>query len=118
MVLACREVVLVSRTKTTNELKSLIVVAPEDLRAQLHGRSLPVQLARIEQVPLSQTAPVEHRLSVFSLQSVAARVQFLCTQVAELEPQLLTLIAQHPAGPALLAETGVGPVVAAQLLIS
>jgi transposase len=55
---------------------------------------------------------------VFSLQSVAARVRFLSMQVAELDPQLLALIAQHPAGPALLAETGVGPVVAAQLLIS
>jgi transposase len=43
---------------------------------------------------------------------------FLSMQVAELDPQLLTLIAQYPAGPALLAETGVGPVVAAQLLIS
>lgn len=118
MVFACREGVLVSRTKAINELKSLIVVAPEDLRAQLRGRSLPVQLARIEQLPLSQTAPVEHRLSVFSLQSVAARVRFLSMQVAELDPQLLALIAQHPAGPALLAETGVGPVVAAQLLIS
>jgi len=30
----------------------------------------------------------------------------------------MALIKQHPAGPALLAEPGVGPVVAAQLLIS
>ncbi len=57
-------------------------------------------------------------MSVFSLQSVAARVRFLSTQLAELDPQLLTLIKQHPAGLALLAEPGVGPVVAAQLLIS
>jgi len=43
---------------------------------------------------------------------------FLSQQLAELDPQLLDLIKQHPAGPALLAEAGVGPVVAAQLLIS
>lgn len=55
---------------------------------------------------------------MFSLQSVAARVRFLSAQLAELDPQLLELIKQHPAGPALLAEPGVGPVVAAQLLIS
>ena len=118
MVFACREGVLVSRTKAINELKSLIVVAPEQLRAQLRGRSLTVQLTRIEQLHVGSTAPVEYRLSVFSLQSIAARVRFLSTQLAELDPQLLTLIKEHPAGPALLAEPGVGPVVAAQLLIS
>lgn len=67
---------------------------------------------------MSATAPVEQRLSVFSLQSIAARVRFLSTQLAELDPQLLELIKQHPAGPTLLTEPGVGPVVAAQLLIS
>jgi len=118
MVFACREGVLVSRTKAINELKSLIVGAPEELRAQLRGRSLLVQLARIEQLQITTVAPVEQRLSVFSLQSVAARVRFLYAQLAELDPQLLELIRQHPAGPALLAEAGVGPVVAAQLLIS
>jgi transposase len=118
MVFACREGVLVSRTKAINELKSLIVVAPEQLRAQLRGRSLAVQLTRIEQLHMTATAPVEQRLSVFSLQSIATRIQFLSTQLAELDPQLLGLIKQHPAGPTLLAEPGVGPVVAAQLLIS
>ena len=94
------------------------MVAPEQLRAQLRGRSLAVQLTRIEQLRATASAPVEQRLSVFSLQSIAARVRFLSTQLAELDPQLLELIKQHPAGPALLAEAGVGPVVAAQLLIS
>ncbi len=66
MVFACREGVLVSRTKAVNELKSLVVVAPERLRAQLHGRSLAVQLTRIEQLQTESAAPVEHRLSVFT----------------------------------------------------
>ena len=39
MVLATRAGVLVSPTKAINELKSLIVVAPEHLRAQLRGLS-------------------------------------------------------------------------------
>ncbi len=118
MVFACREGVVVSRTKAINELKSLIVVAPEQLRAELRGRTLQVQLTRIEQLPTPTTAPVEHRLSVLTLQSIAARIRFLSAQLAELDPQLLELITQHLAGPALLAQAGVGPVVAAQLLIS
>jgi len=118
MVFACREGVLVSRTKAINELKSLIVVAPEHLRAQLRGRSLASQLDRIENLQIITTAPVEGRLAVCTLQSIASRIRFLSQQLAELDPQLLELIKQHPAGPALLAEAGVGPVVAAQLLIS
>jgi transposase len=109
MVFACREGVLVSRTKAINELTSLIVVAPEQLRAQLRGHSLTIQLTRIEQLQTPAAAPIEHRLSLFSLRSIAARVRFLSAQLAELDPQLLDLIKQHPAGPALLAEAGVGP---------
>lgn len=118
MVFACREGVLVSRTKAINELKALIVVAPDQLRGQLRGCSLTVQLGRIEQLTTPTTDPVEHRLSVLTLQSIAARVRFLSAQLTQLDPQLLELVTQHPAGPALLAEAGVGPVVAAQLLIS
>jgi len=117
-VLPCREGVLVNRTKATNELKSLIVVAPEHIRAELRGRSLAVQLTRIEALQAPPAAPVELHLSVFSLQSITARIRFLSGQLAELDPQLLSLIKQHPAGPALLDEPGVGPVVAAQLLVS
>ena len=118
MVFACREGVLVSRTKAINELKALIVVAPDQLRGQLRGCSLTVQLGRIEQLPTPTTDPVEHRLSVLTLQSIAARVRFLSAQLTQLDPQLLELVTGHPAGAVLLAEPGVGPVVAAQLLIS
>jgi transposase len=117
-VLTTRQAVLVSRTKAINELKSLIVVAPEHLRAQLRGRRLVKQLTRIEQLSSPPDAAVEHRVTVLTLRSIAARIRFLLDQTAELDPELLALVKQHPAGPALLAEPGVGPVTAAQLLIS
>ena len=118
MVFACREGVLVSRTKSINELKSLIVVAPEELRTQLRGRSLAGQLTRIEQLQVTPTTTIQQRVSVITLQSITARIRFVSAQLAELDPQLLELIKLHPAGPALLTQAGVGPVVAAQLLIS
>ena len=77
MMFACREGVLVSRTKAINELKSLIVVAPEHLCAQLRSQSLGVQLGRIEQLQTPASATVEQRLSVFTLRSIGARVRFL-----------------------------------------
>jgi transposase len=118
LVLTTRQAVLVSRTKAINELKSLIVVAPEHLRAGLRGRSLAKQLAFIEALRAPVGATVEHRVTVLGLHSIAARIRFLQRQTAELDPELTELIAQHPAGPALLTEPGVGPVVAAQLLVS
>lgn len=55
---------------------------------------------------------------MLTLRSIAARIRFLSAQLQELDPELAALVQAHPAGPALLAEPGVGPVVAAQLLIS
>jgi transposase len=73
MVFACREGVLVSRTKAINELKSLIVVAPEHLRAELRGRRLTAQLERIEQLQMPTSAPIQQRLSLFTLRLLCGR---------------------------------------------
>lgn len=117
-ILVTRRAVLVSRTKAINELKSLIVVAPEHLRAGLRGMALVTQLDRIEALTSPAGAGVEHRVTVWTLRSIATRIRFLFDQTAELDRELLTLVHAHPAGPALLAEPGVGPVSAAQLLVS
>lgn len=117
-ILVTRQAILVSRTKAINELKSLIVVAPDHLRSGLRGCSLPTQLDRIDALVASADASVEHRITVLTLRSIAARVRFLLNQTEELDPELLALVNQHAAGPALLAESGVGPVTAAQLLVS
>jgi transposase len=117
-VLVTRQAVLVSRTKAINELKSLIVVAPDHLRAHLRGASLALQLERIEALVSRADATVEHRITVLTLRSIAARIRFLLAQTAELDPELVGLVKTHPAGPALLNQPGVGPVVAAQLLVS
>ena len=115
---ATRQGVLVSRTKAINELKSLIVVAPEHLRAVLRGHALAKQLTLIESMTTTATAAVDHRITIVTLQSITARIRFLTGQLKDIDPELASLIAAHPAGPALLAEPGVGPVVAAQMLIS
>jgi transposase len=117
-VLVTRQGVLVSRTKAINELKSLIVVAPDHLRAGLRGLALIKQLDRIDHLTSPAGATIEHRVTVSTLRSIAARIRFLIAQTAELDAELHVLVPHHPAGPTLLAEPGVGPVVAAQLLVS
>jgi len=118
VVLTTRHAVLVSRTKAINELKALIVTAPEHLRTMLRGCSLSTQLTRIEHLHTGQASTLEHRMTILALCSVTARIRFLTEQVDQLDPQLTQLVQTHPAGPTLLSEPGVGPVVAAQLLIS
>jgi len=118
LVLSTRHAVLVSRTKAINELKSVIVTAPEHLRTGLRGVSLVKQLDRVGALDIPTTATVEHRVTVSTLRGIVARIRFLSAQISELDPELMGLVQMHPAGPALLAEPGVGPVVAAQLLVS
>jgi transposase len=118
LVLSTRHAVLVSRTKAINELKSVIVTAPELVRAGLRGVSMVKQLDRVEALASPATASVEHRVTVSTLRGIASRIRFLSAQIAELDPELIALVQAHPAGPTLLAEPGVGPVVAAQLLVS
>lgn len=66
----------------------------------------------------SAGSAVDHRITIVTLQSVAARIRFLTAQLHAIDPELEQLIGARPAGPALLAEPGVGPVVAAQVLIT
>jgi hypothetical protein len=63
-------------------------------------------------------AAVDRRITTLTLQPTTARIRFLTGQLADIDPELARLIHAHPAGPALLAESGVGPVVADQLLIT
>jgi transposase len=95
--LVTRQGILMSRTKAINELKSLIVVAPEHLRAQLRGLGLAKQLARIDRFPSPTGATIEHRVTVRTPRSIAARIRFLINQAAELDVELLVLVPQHPA---------------------
>ena len=72
MILVTRQAVLVSRTKAINELKSLIVVAPEQLRSDLRGCPLAKQLKRIEELTNPADTSIEHRVTVLTLRSIAA----------------------------------------------
>ena len=75
-------------------------------------------MACVEQLHSPASANIEHRVTILTLQSIVARIRFLFAQATDLDAELLALVKAHAAGPALLAEPGVGPVLAAQLLVS
>src|SRR5690606_33909949 len=115
------------------QLKSLIVTAPDTLRAQLDGldgKRLVTTCARLRPTrdeapipsPFAKRPPRPGRLvdptaaTKRALASIAQRVQQLDVEIAELDDDLEALLA--PLAPTLLALQGVGLDVAGQLLVT
>lgn len=113
---AARRSAIKARAATRVQIKSLLVTAPEQIRARYRAhtdkRLIPA---------LARTRPVleENLLSrtvLSSLKSLARRYQHLSAEAAALDTELEQLVAQ--ANPALQQVKGIGTVTAAQLLIT
>ena len=102
-----------ARTATVNQLQAVVVTAPERLRSRLGGRGSE-QLARA----VARLRPGEGEQAVVRgvLRRLGRRVLSLDAELAELESELEAIVSALV--PELLAECGVGPVCAAQLLVS
>ena len=98
------------------QLKALIVTAPEPLRDRLRGRPWRQQLRACAELVAAPTDPVEHRVTVRALVLTAQRALTARQDATQLEAELRQLVTVM--APALLAQPGIGPITAAQLLIS
>jgi transposase len=114
VLLATRRGAVAARTAAINQLKALVVGAPEALRGELRALGTVGQVAACARFAVQPQQPVEYRMTARALRSTACRVQALTAEAAELEAELARLVAQ--VAPALLALRGVGPVCAAQVL--
>jgi transposase len=105
-----------ARTACLNQLHALTVTAPPALRSRLAGRTrarLALTAARLRQRAgddLEQTTLIE------ALRRLGARAQALGRELAETERTIEQLV--RSVGPGLLDECGVGPICAAQLIVS
>jgi transposase len=114
VLLATRQGAVTARTGAINQLKALIVGAPEQLRAELRHSSGQVgYCAGLRDRP---TRSLEHRMTVSGLRSTALRVQFLTAEASQLEGEIGRLVGA--VAPWLLELPGVGPISAAQVLVS
>jgi transposase len=104
-----------ARTAAINQLKGLIVTAPEQLREQLRGLSQPALVAGCANLPIDQSdlSDPEHAINV-ALHAVATRIQQFDAEIAQANKRLGPLVAA--AAPRLSALRGVGPEVAGRLL--
>jgi transposase len=98
------------------QLKALIVTAPEPLRDRLRGRPWRQQLRACAELVAAPTDPVEHRATVRALVLTAQRALAARQDAHQLEAELRQLV--MAVAPALLGQPGIGPITAAQLLIS
>jgi transposase len=116
VLLATRHSACRAKVSAINQLKALIVGAPEELRAELRGLGTKQQVRRCARLRDRPTRSLEHRMTVRALRSTARRIQLLATEAAGLRAELERLVAAT--APWLLELAGVGPISAAQVLVS
>jgi transposase len=103
-----------ARTQAILHIKNLLVTAPDELRETLAGltnKQLVRRCARMQRSSRRDTVAATRH----ALRSLARRHQALDEEIAELDGLLRTLTAQ--AAPRLLKQPGVGPEIAARLLL-
>jgi transposase len=115
LLLARRSAVDVRREALV-QLRSVIVTAPDRLRDEL--RRLPVQrlLERCSRLRRSSGATPDELAARLVLRTLARRIAAATVEAEELEGEILALVCTL--APRLLEEPGVGPIVAAQLLVA
>jgi transposase len=116
VLLATRHSACVAKVSATNQLKALIVGAPEELRAELRGLATKKQVCRCAVLRERPARSLEHRMTMRALRSTAQRIRLLAAEAAGLRAELDRLVAAL--APWLLELPGVGPISAAQVLVS
>ncbi len=114
LLLARRSAVDVRR-EALGQLRAVIVTAPDELRQQLRGLPVGKLLDRCRRLRQTRTASADELATRLVLRSLALRIAAATREADQLERELLGHI--RALAPALLDEPGVGPVVAAQLIV-
>jgi transposase len=105
-----------ARTVCLNQLHALVVTAPPQLRSRLAGRSRARLATAAARLRVRAGDDVEQRTLIEVLRRLGARAQLLGEEQNEVERRINELV--RTLAPELLAECGVGPICAAQLIVS
>ena len=115
MLRTARRSAVKARTQAANQIHSLVVTGPEQVKQQLKGMNLKAQV----RVCARFRPGTDHTTTAYAkraLRHLARRYQTLDTEIGELDTEIRGLCAK--ANPALLAAEGVGPDTAAALLVA
>ena len=116
LLLIARRSAVDVRREALVQLRSVIVTAPDRLRDELRGLPAGRLLDRCSHLRRSRSASADELATRLVLRSLARRIQAATVEAGELEHELLGHV--RTLAPALLDEPGVGPVVAAQLIVA
>ena len=115
LLLARRSAVDVRREALV-QLRSVIVTCPDSLREQLRGLPAGRLIQRCSRLRRSPSCTPDELATRLVLRSLARRVEAATAEAAELEREILGHV--RALAPQLLAEPGVGSIVAAQLIVA
>ena len=104
------------RREALVQLRSVIVTAPDGLREELRGLPRRRLLERCSRFRRSSSRSPDELATTLVLRTLARRVQAATVEAAELEREILAHV--RALAPTLLDEPGVGPIVAAQLIVA
>jgi transposase len=115
-LMAAREGAVNARRAGLCQLRDLLITTPEPLRSELRPLSRAQLLRRLAAVRPDRHRDAELRGTLQALRTVARRVQHLTSEERELAREIEKLT--RTLAPQLLEQAGVGPLAAAQLVIS
>jgi transposase len=115
LLLVARRSAVDVRREALTQLRAVVVTAPERMREELRGLPVGSLLDRCSR--LRRTASEADELATrLVLRSLARRIQAATKEAELLEREILSHV--RALAPSLLDEPGVGPIVAAQLIIA
>jgi transposase len=115
-LMAAREGAVNARRAGLCQLRDLLITTPEPLRSELRPLTRAQLLRRLTAMRPQRQRDVELRGALQALRAVAGRVRQLTAEERELAGEIETLT--RKLAPQLLDQPGVGPLAAAQILIS
>jgi transposase len=115
-LMVARAGALAAKTAGLCQLRALLVTCPEPLRNELRSLTRARLLRRLRAMRPDRQRDAELRGTLIALRALAGRVQALTAEERELKREIQALVAQL--AQTLLDEPGVGPIAAAQVLIS
>jgi transposase len=115
-LVAAREGAVSARTAALCQLRDLLITTPEPLRSQLRPLSRARLLARLTVARPDRRSDPELRGTQLALKAVARRIQQLTAEERELAREIEQLATKL--APQLLDQPGIGPLLAAQVVLS
>jgi transposase len=113
---AARRSAVKARAQAANQLRGMLITAPEHLRAELRGLTAAKLVRRAVRFRPGDLPDDVTSATKLALRSVARRHRQLSEEIRELEVQLERLVTE--VAPALVAVNGVGTDTAATLLVA